>query len=131
MSDDLKPRYSTKRMHDEIKKAEERGRQYAAEDLAKISRIKLQRTLQQYANGVPEVIADGSRAQVIHCIADAKKDIATLARHLDLLSIAAKSVLPENFCLTNSNIPDDTVIPLDLTMGELRALHRAIIGSAS
>lgn len=44
--------------------------------------MKLERTLKQHANGVPEVIADGSKAQIVYCIADAKKDIATLATAL-------------------------------------------------
>lgn len=92
--------------------------------------MRLERTLQQYANGVPEIIADGSRAQIIYCIADAKKDVATLARHLERLADAAKSVLPENVCLTNNSVPDETVIPVDLTIGELRALHSAIIAAA-
>jgi len=41
--------------------------------------MKLERTLKQHTNGVPEVIADGSKAQIIYCIADAKKDIHTLS----------------------------------------------------
>lgn len=91
--------------------------------------MKLERTLQQYENGAPSLIADGSRAQVIYFIADAKKDVATLARHLELLATAAKAVLPENVCLTNANVPDDAVIPVDLTMGEIRTLHQAIISA--
>ncbi len=91
--------------------------------------MKLQRTLSQYANGVPEAIADGSRAQIIYCIADAKKDVATLARYLEDLANAAQSVLPENVCLTNKNIPDETVVPVDFTIGELRILHAAILAS--
>lgn len=91
--------------------------------------MRLQRTLQQYANGVPEVIADGSRSQVIYCISDAKKDVATLARHLEALANAAQAVLPENICLTNKNVPDETVIPVDFTIGELRTLHAAILAS--
>lgn len=35
MSEDAITRYTTKRLHDEIKKAEERGRQYALEELSK------------------------------------------------------------------------------------------------
>ena len=44
--------------------------------------MKLERKLSQHAKGVPEVIAEGSKAQIIFCIADAKKDIATLATAL-------------------------------------------------
>lgn len=44
--------------------------------------MKLERTLKQHENGVPEVIASGSVAQIVYCIADAKKDIATLASAL-------------------------------------------------
>jgi hypothetical protein len=39
---------------------------------------------------------------------------------------AAKRFIPPNVCLTNSNIPDDLVIPLDVTMGELRSLATAL-----
>lgn len=92
--------------------------------------MKLERTLQQYEYGAPSLIADGSRAQVIYFITDAKRDVATLARHLELLSAAAKSVLPENLCLTNKDVPDETVVPVDFTLGELRALHAAIVAAS-
>lgn len=43
----------------------------------------------------------------------------------ELLS-AAKLALPSGVCLTNPNVPDDTVIPVDFTMGELRQIAAAI-----
>jgi len=43
----------------------------------------------------------------------------------DLLE-AAKLALPSGVCLTNSNIPDSTTIPLDATMGDLRRIAAAI-----
>lgn len=48
----------------------------------------------------------------------------------ELLS-ALERLVPTNVCLTNRNIPDSTVVPLemDVTMGELRALA-ALIASA-
>lgn len=36
MSEDDTPRYTAKRLRDEIKKAEERGRQYALEEISKV-----------------------------------------------------------------------------------------------
>lgn len=43
----------------------------------------------------------------------------------DLLAVACE-MLPRNLCLTNPNIGDDTVIPLDVTMGDLRKIAAAI-----
>ncbi|ALJ12599.1 hypothetical protein [Sphingopyxis macrogoltabida] len=44
----------------------------------------------------------------------------------DLLAVACE-MLPRNLCLTNPNIPDSTVVPLDVTMGELRRIAAAIV----
>jgi hypothetical protein len=35
-------------------------------------------------------------------------------------------VLPRNVCLTNKNVPDSTVVPLDCTMGDLRRISAAL-----
>lgn len=43
----------------------------------------------------------------------------------DLLAVA-KDMLPRNLCLTNQNISDGTVVPLEATMGELRRIAAAI-----
>ena len=44
----------------------------------------------------------------------------------DGLVEAARSMLPHNVCLTNSNIPDSMIVPLETTMGELRKLSAAL-----
>lgn len=43
----------------------------------------------------------------------------------DLLAVA-REMLPRNLCLTNPNVPDDTVVPLECTMGDLRKVAAAI-----
>lgn len=43
----------------------------------------------------------------------------------DLLGVA-REMLPRNLCLTNKNIPDDTIVPLECTMGDLRKVAAAI-----
>lgn len=43
----------------------------------------------------------------------------------DLLA-AARLALPSGVCLTNPNVPDDIIIPVDFTMGELRQIAAAI-----
>lgn len=44
----------------------------------------------------------------------------------DRLLETAKSILPVNLDLGNANIGDDVMVPIDVTMGELRALKAAI-----
>ena len=39
---------------------------------------------------------------------------------------AAKAFVPAGVSLSNHNVPDDTVIPLDATIGELRKIAAAI-----
>ena len=39
---------------------------------------------------------------------------------------AARSALPNNLYLTNRNIRDDMIVPLETTMGELRRLFTAL-----
>lgn len=56
---------------------------------------------------------------------DVAADIALLSSAADLLAVA-REMLPRNLCLTNANIPDSTVVPLDVTMGELRKIAAAI-----
>lgn len=41
----------------------------------------MQRTLAQYANCTPESVSGGSQAQMLYFVADAKRDIATLAHN--------------------------------------------------
>ena len=47
----------------------------------------------------------------------------------DLLAVA-KNMLPSNLCLTNTNVPDSTVVPMEVTMGELREIA-AVIAKAT
>jgi len=42
------------------------------------------------------------------------------------LLAACQTAMPRNLDTANPNIPDDQIIPLDFTMGELRAIHAAI-----
>jgi len=39
---------------------------------------------------------------------------------------AIADFMPKNIEVNNSNIPDDLVVPLNVTMGELRRLHAAL-----
>ena len=43
----------------------------------------------------------------------------------DLLAVA-REMLPRNLCHTNANVPDSTIVPLDVTMGELRRIAAAL-----
>lgn len=38
------------------------------------------------------------------------------------LYAALAEMLPSNVCLTNSNVPNDTVVPTEYTMGDLRRI---------
>lgn len=40
---------------------------------------------------------------------------------------AAKAMLPKNLALHNPNVGDDLVVPMDVTLGELRALSQALL----
>lgn len=43
----------------------------------------------------------------------------------ELLAVA-EEMLPANLCLTNSNVRDDVVVPLECTMGDLRKIAAVI-----
>lgn len=43
----------------------------------------------------------------------------------DLLAVV-EGMLPRNLCLTNKNVRDDTVVPLETTMGELRKIAAVV-----
>ena len=68
-----------------------------------------------------------------HC--DPSKQIAferpdaTPARGGDELREAAQAMLPKELCLTNENWPDGTIVPIDVTLGELRRLSAALLAS--
>jgi hypothetical protein len=42
------------------------------------------------------------------------------------LLAALLGLLPKNICVGNGNIRDDTLLPMDVTMGEIRAAAKAI-----
>lgn len=48
--------------------------------------MKLERSIEQYRNGKPEVIVKGSEAQVLFALQDSRKDVLTLATEVDLLT---------------------------------------------
>jgi hypothetical protein len=54
------------------------------------------------------------------------KAIATLFAAASAMLAACQAVMPIGIDTENPNIPDDQVIPLDVTMGELRQLRAAI-----
>lgn len=62
---------------------------------------------------------------------DAEANARLIAAAPELLA-ALVQLMPTNLCLTNRNIPDRTVVPLEMnvTMGELRALS-ALIAKAT
>jgi len=43
----------------------------------------------------------------------------------ELLAICQK-LMPTRVCITNPNVPDSFVVPIDVTMGELRQLSAAL-----
>lgn len=47
------------------------------------------------------------------------------AANVELLA-ACKTTIPSGICLTNKNVPDDLVVPVDFTMGEIRKMAAAI-----
>ena len=50
--------------------------------------MKLERSIEQYRNGKPEVIVKGSEAQVLFALQDARKDILKLYAEVERLSSA-------------------------------------------
>lgn len=75
----------------------------------------------------PIVRADGfqrSWAQARTCD-ETDANVRLIAAAPDLLAVA-EEMLPQNLCLTNANVPDSTVVPLDVTMGELRRIAAAV-----
>ena len=54
-------------------------------------------------------------ARIVHCV-----------NTHDALVKALEGCIPSGVCLSNSNIPDDTIVPIDATMGELRAVAAAL-----
>lgn len=69
-----------------------------------------------------------SDGTIVADVAD-PKDAPVITAAPDLLAVA-QDMLPSNLCLTNSNIPDSTVVPLDVTLGELRKIA-AVVAKAT
>ncbi|WP_179504381.1 MULTISPECIES: hypothetical protein [unclassified Sphingomonas] len=42
------------------------------------------------------------------------------------MAAALQSLIPANLCTSNANVPDDTIIPVDMTMGDVRAAVAAL-----
>lgn len=59
-----------------------------------------------------------------------RNDLSPLDAAAPELLAVAQDMLPRNLCLTNSNIPDSTVVPLEVTMGELRKIA-AVVAKAT
>ena len=59
--------------------------------------------------------AEANAARIVHCV-----------NTHDALVKALEGCIPSGVCLSNSNIPDDTIVPIDATMGELRAVAAAL-----
>ena len=92
------------------------------------------------ANVDGDTDADGSTSYTYDTIARCSDEFEELlpnaaanARHIvhcvnthDALVKALEGCIPSGVCLTNSNIPDDTIVPIDATMGELRAVAAAL-----
>jgi hypothetical protein len=51
-----------------------------------------------------------------------REAIIAAASVVDELANTLWDTLPKNVCLTNANVRDETVIPIDLTMGDLRRI---------
>lgn len=73
----------------------------------------------------PPVNFDGSPAKGRPAIQE------EAAARIEALEAALKALLPTNLNLSNPNWPDDTVVPCDVTLGELRAVHSALTGASS
>jgi hypothetical protein len=54
--------------------------------------MKLERTIQQWRDGVPEIIAEGSKAQVLAALRDAKHDVLALHDHLEAAAEIIRSL---------------------------------------
>lgn len=68
---------------------------------------------------------DGGRSRQLVAVCETPEDAALAAAAPELLA-ACLEAIPANLCLDNPNIPDDQVIPLDFTMGELRRIAAAV-----
>lgn len=61
-------------------------------------------------------------------LAEAHRQIAELraeARIAELEEVL-RLCIPTNVCLTNRNVPDNTIVPLDVPMGDLRKISATL-----
>lgn len=53
-------------------------------------------------------------------------ELTTLRAENELMREVVSDLLPRGVCWDNPNIPDNTVIPVDMTMGEIRKARNAL-----
>ncbi|WP_161626250.1 hypothetical protein [Sphingobium baderi] len=58
--------------------------------------------------------------------AESDANACLIAAAPDLLAALVEILGPLNVCSDNKNVPDDTCLPIDMTMGELRKARAAI-----
>ena len=91
-----------------------------------ILRTALEQMLREF-----DVDEFSSEGQMVVCH-EARQALAALdsravdAGEVERVREAASAMLPKNVCLTNPNWADGTVVPLETTLGELRALSAAL-----
>jgi len=77
---------------------------------------------------VPEVAGSGEvNYYGGHLIAEsiAPQNVPMIAAAPNMLA-AIERFMPKGIAIGNRNVPDDLVVPMDVTMGELRAFEAAI-----
>lgn len=72
-----------------------------------------------------QVVAVNHGSRSLICAGVMNADAYVIAAAPDLLSVA-RTMLPANLCLTNPNVRDETVVPLEVTMGELRKIAAVV-----
>jgi Lar family restriction alleviation protein len=55
-----------------------------------------------------------------------RPELTTLRAENELMREVVSDLLPRGVCWDNPNIPDNTVIPVDMTMGEIRKARNAL-----
>ena len=85
-----------------------------------LARLRARRTQSDHKRGLttwPPINPDGEEAAV---------RIEALAGEIEGLREALAMAIPRNVCLTNRNIADSYVVPIEVTMGELRSMAAAL-----
>jgi hypothetical protein len=87
--------------------------------------IKLERTIEQYRNGVPAVIVEGSKAQILFALEDSRTDVLRLASHVETLE-AKLERLTNLLCLADEALMVSCgCFPLDRVTEEQQLLNDA------